>query len=146
MFCPVCRSEYRPGFTQCAECEVPLVDHLEDTPATPSREVPSLAAAALVDYCGFLDFEEARRARRSLLEQGIPSEVVLRDAPDGTGEEYWLRVPASAVRRVAVLLGDLSEAPPESTAEDAPRDACGQCGHPAPAGESFCARCGSRLG
>src|SRR5262245_59570948 len=28
MFCPVCRSEYRVGFTECAECKVPLVESL----------------------------------------------------------------------------------------------------------------------
>ena len=26
MFCPVCGSEYRPGFLTCVDCEVPLVD------------------------------------------------------------------------------------------------------------------------
>ncbi len=28
MFCPKCRSEYRPGFTRCADCDVSLVDEL----------------------------------------------------------------------------------------------------------------------
>jgi hypothetical protein len=28
MFCPVCRTEYRPGFSKCADCGVGLVDHL----------------------------------------------------------------------------------------------------------------------
>jgi hypothetical protein len=30
MFCPRCKSEYREGFTKCADCEVPLVDVLPD--------------------------------------------------------------------------------------------------------------------
>ncbi len=25
MYCPQCGAEYRPGFTRCADCEVPLV-------------------------------------------------------------------------------------------------------------------------
>src|SRR6516165_1705848 len=25
MFCPQCKAEYRPGFTQCADCDVDLV-------------------------------------------------------------------------------------------------------------------------
>jgi hypothetical protein len=28
MFCPICKTEYRPGFTKCADCGVALVDHL----------------------------------------------------------------------------------------------------------------------
>ncbi len=28
MFCPICKTEYRPGFTKCADCGVVLVDHL----------------------------------------------------------------------------------------------------------------------
>jgi hypothetical protein len=31
MFCPVCKSEYRKGVTQCSDCGVSLVDKLEDT-------------------------------------------------------------------------------------------------------------------
>lgn len=29
MFCPVCKSEYRPGFTHCADCDVDLVETLD---------------------------------------------------------------------------------------------------------------------
>ncbi len=28
MFCPKCRTEYRNGFTTCADCEVPLISEL----------------------------------------------------------------------------------------------------------------------
>jgi hypothetical protein len=30
MFCPVCKLEYRPGFTRCNDCDVPLVASLDD--------------------------------------------------------------------------------------------------------------------
>jgi hypothetical protein len=30
MFCPVCKSEYREGFTKCSDCDVDLVEHLPD--------------------------------------------------------------------------------------------------------------------
>jgi hypothetical protein len=30
MFCPVCKSEYRDGFTKCSDCEADLVEHLPD--------------------------------------------------------------------------------------------------------------------
>lgn len=32
MFCPQCKSEYRPGFTRCADCGVALVDSLPQEP------------------------------------------------------------------------------------------------------------------
>jgi len=30
MFCPQCRAEYREGFTECADCNVPLVESLPE--------------------------------------------------------------------------------------------------------------------
>lgn len=32
MFCPTCRAEYREGFTECVDCEVPLVSELPPLP------------------------------------------------------------------------------------------------------------------
>jgi hypothetical protein len=30
MFCPNCKAEYRPGFSRCSDCDVALVEHLEE--------------------------------------------------------------------------------------------------------------------
>lgn len=30
MYCPTCRSQYRPGFTWCKDCDVSLVDEIPD--------------------------------------------------------------------------------------------------------------------
>jgi hypothetical protein len=40
MFCPECRSEYRPGFTRCNDCDVDLVWAL---PAEKAHGEPELA-------------------------------------------------------------------------------------------------------
>lgn len=52
MFCPQCGAEYRPGFVQCSDCLVPLVDRRpqdsesedaprEDSPPAPPVTTPS---------------------------------------------------------------------------------------------------------
>jgi hypothetical protein len=43
MFCPKCRTEYRKGFTTCADCEVPLVFKLPPEP-------PPLPAPEYVNF------------------------------------------------------------------------------------------------
>jgi hypothetical protein len=35
MFCPTCRSEYRKGFSECADCHVELIPELAPLPAEP---------------------------------------------------------------------------------------------------------------
>jgi hypothetical protein len=39
MFCPQCRCEYRPGFHECADCALPLVEQLPE-PAPPPKPDP----------------------------------------------------------------------------------------------------------
>lgn len=37
MFCPKCKLEYREGFSECSDCQVPLVRNLDGAPATISE-------------------------------------------------------------------------------------------------------------
>src|SRR5512134_2178891 len=105
MFCPVCRDEFRPGFTRCASCDVELVEGLGDAPpraapspaSRPAGTNPVAATVSMAEYCGFVSLEEARGARDRLRLDGIRSEIVIRDAPHPAAgevpeEEYWLRV------------------------------------------------------
>ena len=47
MFCPVCKSEYRDGFTKCTDCGVNLVKQLADDSAVAgSSDWPSRGAEA----------------------------------------------------------------------------------------------------
>ena len=113
MICPQCRSEYRAGFTRCAECKIDLVEegtlpepekasatHVD--PATRMRMDASLEAE-LFPFCGFLGVEDARAARDSLREAGIPADILIREAvgPDGEVEEFWIRVPRRRFAEVA---------------------------------------------
>jgi hypothetical protein len=40
MFCPICRAEYRLGFTKCADCGVDLVEYLPAEEAATDEDVP----------------------------------------------------------------------------------------------------------
>lgn len=47
MFCPICKSEYREGFTECSDCQVPLVKDLSGA-STRSGESKSLEVPELL--------------------------------------------------------------------------------------------------
>lgn len=48
MFCPNCKTEYREGFTNCADCQIPLVTAL---PADePERNAGGLPEGKFVEY------------------------------------------------------------------------------------------------
>ena len=47
MFCPLCKAEYRPGFTRCSDCDVDLVETL---PLEPSKPAPKF-----VDYAEYTE-------------------------------------------------------------------------------------------
>ena len=44
MFCPVCKAEYRLGFTHCSDCDVDLVETLAEAPAVERRDADESAA------------------------------------------------------------------------------------------------------
>ncbi len=44
MFCPKCKAEYREGFTECADCQVPLVNELPSESPEPIPEFVDVEA------------------------------------------------------------------------------------------------------
>ncbi len=148
MFCPVCRDEYRAGFTRCATCDVALVDSLTaTTPPKPASVVFAESAAdePMVNYCGFLTLEEARQAREKLRDANLSSEILIRDAPRDeqtapVQEEFWLRVKPSAYRATVALLGF---EPATAASDDSFR--CSSCGATAQASDDACPGCGLRF-
>ncbi len=96
MYCPECGAEYRAGFTECADCRVPLTDEPpESEAADPGLELkivfegndPLLVAAA-----------------KSVLEEaGIPfyvlgEELGVRFGPVGALIHPWCRFQVAADR------------------------------------------------
>ena len=146
MFCPICKSEFRAGFTRCATCDADLVEDLSPSTATeaksPPQAVTACSADAFRDFCGFLSLDDARRARARLREASLAGEIVIRDRPgkSGTEEEYWLRVPGGRFREAEAILGyDEAEEIPAETYT------CSDCGREVAAEETFCPYCGARF-
>ena len=75
MFCPQCKSEFRTGFTHCADCDVDLVERL---PETPSDWDPALADASLQDLWKGEDESVCVDICRELKGAAIPFHVVQR--------------------------------------------------------------------
>jgi hypothetical protein len=152
MFCPVCRDEYRPGFTRCATCDVELVAALDGGAAAKPAPAPVLAEVAAeeatANFCGFLTLDEARHARDSVKQAGMPAEILIRDAPapaDGTPaeEEYWLRVRPKDFRAIVGIVG--FEPAHSDDEDDAGVFGCAECGATVPASAETCPGCGLRF-
>ena len=88
-FCPLCRSEYEPGTAVCADCNVDLVDRLEDVHS----------AEDMSDVYVCYDPQQADRLSDLLQDKGI--HVLVRDRhssafPTTVGKtaQYILAVPS----------------------------------------------------
>lgn len=149
MFCPVCRDEFRAGFTRCANCNVALVERLDAPDLRTATETvvvpPAKPGEPKVNYCGFLEVDEALVARRSLAKHGIAAEVLVRDGegPDA-GEEYWLRVAPSHFAAAQALLG-YDEAEGVHADVEVEKVACSACGGDVDEDASRCPHCGERF-
>lgn len=149
MFCPVCRDEYRPGFTRCAGCDVDLVASLDARAAAPA---PTLVAEPAIheplsNFCGFLNLEEARSARDKVRSAGCKAEILISEAPgadldEPLREEYWLRAVPSEFRAVAALIGYDPGVAPVADGADADSFTCSACGATVGANDDKCPGCG----
>ena len=91
MFCPKCGDEFRPGFSTCPDCELPLVDRL------PPRQEPSHEAEELVTVATFPNVFEAAVAKGALEAEGVTAFVSSEDVrvygPSGPSPEgIWPEV------------------------------------------------------
>lgn len=150
MYCPICRDEFRPGFSRCRACDAQLVESLTGGVSTEVAEVavrheapvaqPRTARSThetFVNFCGFLALDDARSAKAQLAEHEIPVEIVIKDSSDGR-EEFWLRVKPSDLRATQDVLGY-----DESSLHEGDNVLCSACEMLVPAEGGRCSNCGT---
>jgi hypothetical protein len=69
MFCPNCRTEYRPGFAKCADCGVDLVEHLSSENLVESGKPATDSEGRVLLWSGF-DASRLQQALCSALDAG----------------------------------------------------------------------------
>lgn len=97
-----------------------------------------------MQFCGFQLFEEARQARTRLADEGIGSDLLIRQAQEGegddAGDEYWLLISPSDFKAAQGILGyDLHDAGSEDTIY------CSSCGEAVDASDDACPHCGEKF-
>ncbi len=99
-FCPVCHLEYRPGFTECSDCGVPLVDAL--SPQPPPASTADVVVARVHGQ------SMAEMWSELLANEGIASRISpisrVADTVYPTDTLYELRVPAADAERATSIL------------------------------------------
>ena len=106
MYCPQCGVEYRPGFTECSDCHVALVERPPET----DRPEPTLELVTVLEG----DNPLAASVAQDLLDQaGIPyyvqgEETATRVIPvDGNVQHWWrLQVGREFEAQARALLDD----------------------------------------
>ena len=69
MYCPQCKTEYRKGFTRCADCDVDLIPELSPEPE------PSEEYVDLIDIKTFSSRHDAELAKGFLASNGVDAVV-----------------------------------------------------------------------
>lgn len=114
MYCPECGGEYREGFTECADCGVPLVESLPAEAPHPEMNMVTILEAS--------DPTEITLAESLLLEEKIP---YVKEFDQATGVNpatgpVAIQVPEEHAEAALELLQDLKAG---HGAEDQPAEA-----------------------
>ena len=94
MYCPQCKGEYREGFTQCADCQIPLV---EEPPQPESNDTP-------------LDLVEVLSTADPGLIALVKSVLEAEDIPYLAHGEHFSRMHATIPVRFLIAKEDVEEA------------------------------------
>lgn len=123
MFCPQCHAEYRPGFTHCTDCDVPLVASL---PGSEEASPPNNSSGSIRTLWEGEDLALHTTLLEHLKEAGIP----FFNQPMGVfpgvrrGDPFPIQPMTRFGYQVAVLSSDLAAAKQilERLLEEEPQD------------------------
>ena len=126
MFCPECRSEYRQGFTECADCHVALVERLPALAQEPDHNIEVVTVYRSIDPA-------LTMLARSLLDSaGIPYYLIRENLQDLLAGRYLVsgptefQVEAKDAQAAAAVLAEL-DTRSEALPEDEPEPSMGNC-------------------
>ena len=91
MFCPICKAEYRKGFTHCPDCNANLVSFLPNEAQESDASKDDSAQSAVVVWQGS-DALLAERILEVLEEGGVESysdRLLTLDIPVPDGRDYY---------------------------------------------------------
>ena len=111
MFCPECRTEYREGFTVCADCGTTLVPEL---PPEPPTEISS-EGIDFEEVLGFMDEGVVAIVKSLLDEEGIDYYIV-GEFSVSKGPNQKLMVRKDQAERAREVLKDLEPDEKDSNA------------------------------
>jgi|HubBroStandDraft_6_1064221.scaffolds.fasta_scaffold345108_1 hypothetical protein len=125
MFCPQCKAEYRPGFTRCADCDVPLVDELPAEALVAPEPAAAPGDPEEDPFCSFWSGDDPRihaELCELLDKERIPHKTVRREDHLFRISRYpafQIGIPFSMFERAEAAVKEAYGSEPEAGAQDA---------------------------
>lgn len=138
-FCPICKSEYKPGITKCSDCDVDLVEKLPEE----SKYIEMVEAGKLSDpgYAGMVcEIMEKENIQCRL--SGEEREGMFPGMVDPT-HSIGVLVPKDKVERAKELLNAYFDG--EYFSDEAEFLTCSNCGCAVDDTDEVCPACGEPL-